>query len=262
MSKIGIYRMISPSGKIYIGQSIDIHNRKGHYKNLNVHSMGNKIKNSLKKYGFDAHSFDIIQECPINELNQWEAHWKIYYLAQNNGNWSKMLFCELYDKGGGPRSEKTKHRISEVWKNKSQEEKDNINSKRGLGNKGKSKPNGGRKQFTALQKLELGNRSYYKTEEFKDKLRKPKSLEFKINHSQKMKGKNLGIKRSNESKKNMSIASMKAINQYDNNDNLISKFNSLTEAAEFNNISISTVSFILNNKTKKPKFNFKYFDND
>lgn len=107
---IGIYKIISPSNKIYIGQSINIKNRKGQYKNYkgNSSSIGPILLNSLNKYGWESHKFDIIEECSIEELNKKEVLWKKYYLNGCNNDWSNILFCELYDKSGGPKSEETK----------------------------------------------------------------------------------------------------------------------------------------------------------
>ena len=44
---IGIYKITSPSGKVYIGQSLDINERKKHYININAVKKQVKIFNSL-----------------------------------------------------------------------------------------------------------------------------------------------------------------------------------------------------------------------
>ncbi|HEC36627.1 hypothetical protein LCGC14_1312370 [marine sediment metagenome] len=46
----GIYKITSPTKKIYIGQSIDINRRKIIYKNI-LCKLQRKIYNSLKKHG-------------------------------------------------------------------------------------------------------------------------------------------------------------------------------------------------------------------
>lgn len=74
----GIYKITSPSGKIYIGQSVNIYKRKYFYKNLNCKKQ-TKIYYSIKKYGFNNHSFDIIEECHIDSLNERERYWQDYY---------------------------------------------------------------------------------------------------------------------------------------------------------------------------------------
>jgi group I intron endonuclease len=72
--------------------------------------MGPRIYNSLKKHGSANHTFEVIEECTVEELNIKEKYWKEYYL--NQYGWEQMLFCELYDNGGGPRSEEIKQKIS------------------------------------------------------------------------------------------------------------------------------------------------------
>ncbi len=110
---IGIYKITSPSGKVYIGQSINIKNRKYNHKSKTDKSKGPKLYRSLQKYGFDAHKFEIIEECLIEQLNEKEIFWKKIELEKVNNDWSKVLFCDLYDRGGGPRSEETKNKISQ-----------------------------------------------------------------------------------------------------------------------------------------------------
>jgi group I intron endonuclease len=102
---IGIYKIISPSNRIYIGQSINIDERKRAYINSSRASLGPKIYNSIKKYGWDKHQHEVIEECSLEQLNERETYWKKYHIDQYG--WGKMLFCELHDNGGGPRSEET-----------------------------------------------------------------------------------------------------------------------------------------------------------
>jgi group I intron endonuclease len=127
MVSIGIYKIISPSHRIYVGQSINIEQRWKGYFPSQLRSQP-KIKNSILKYGIENHIFEIIEECNIENLTKREIYWKQYYLDQVNGDWGKVLFCELYDNGGGPRSKFTKYKISNSKKgiSRSQEVKDNI----------------------------------------------------------------------------------------------------------------------------------------
>ena len=128
---IGIYKIKSPSSKIYIGQSIDIYRRWKFYSFFNCKNQPH-LYNSLKKYGFENHIFEIIEECHIIQLDERETYWKKYFLDQFKGDWEKVLFCELYDSGGGPLSLKTKQKISNslLGKNKTQQHKDNIKKAR------------------------------------------------------------------------------------------------------------------------------------
>lgn len=60
---IGIYKITSPSGKIYIGQSIFIEARISKYRTAKCKSQ-NKLYNSILKYGWDNHQFKVIHELP------------------------------------------------------------------------------------------------------------------------------------------------------------------------------------------------------
>jgi group I intron endonuclease len=73
----GIYKITSPSGKIYIGQSHDIHYRWKGYKNpqslARKTTQQTKLMRSLLKYGWGNHIFEVIEKCDVNisqrELN-------------------------------------------------------------------------------------------------------------------------------------------------------------------------------------------------
>lgn len=84
---IGIYKITSPSGKVYIGQSTDIEKRWKTYFNYRaVHQK--KLHNSLKKYGAENHTFTVVQECEEEQLNALERYWQEYYdvLGKNGLN--------------------------------------------------------------------------------------------------------------------------------------------------------------------------------
>lgn len=105
MPKTGIYKITSPSGKIYIGQSIDIEKRWEWYKKIRCKSQI-KLYNSLKKHGVDPHKFEIIEECNKNKMDEREIYWGNQYDVLNNG-----LNLRLGN-GKGCLSEETKQKIS------------------------------------------------------------------------------------------------------------------------------------------------------
>ena len=83
---IGIYKITSPSGKIYIGQSIDIKKRWKRYANLSGVEGQRRLYRSLKKYGFDNHNFEILIECDFEQLNELERYYQdIYNVLGENG---------------------------------------------------------------------------------------------------------------------------------------------------------------------------------
>lgn len=112
---IGIYKIISPSKKIYIGQSKDIEKRHDQYKLLYCKGQP-RLYNSLKKYGFQNHIFEIIEECLFEQLNEKETFHKQQFI--NKFSWKRALFCGLYDTGNGPKTKETCKKISEAKKGK------------------------------------------------------------------------------------------------------------------------------------------------
>lgn len=86
----GIYKIISPSNKIYIGQSVNIEKRFKEYLKLRC-PFQYKLLTSLNKYGADNHTFEIIEECDINLLNEKERYWQDYYEVLGE----KGLNCKL-----------------------------------------------------------------------------------------------------------------------------------------------------------------------
>lgn len=125
---IGIYKITSPSGKVYIGQSVNIHNRFNKYLNINNSKGQRKLNNSFKKYGVENHIFEIIEECEFEQLNIRERYWQDYYdVLGKNG-----LNCVLTETNSKIRilSEEYKRKISKskkgVW---SGEKNPNFNNK-------------------------------------------------------------------------------------------------------------------------------------
>lgn len=120
MKVCGIYKITSPSGRIYIGQSIDVKYRFDTYRRLgNTVKSSVKLYRSLKKYGYANHTFEVIELCDIELLNTKER----YYQDKFNASSSKNLNCILTKtdtkSGVGRRvSEKQKKQISKVHKGK------------------------------------------------------------------------------------------------------------------------------------------------
>ena len=106
----GIYKITSPSKKVYIGQSIDCLFRKNHYRLL--HCKGQqRIYNSIKKHGWDKHKFEILQQCSREELNELEKYYVDLYQTFNS-----KFGLNLRDGGGakGKTSDETKKRLREL----------------------------------------------------------------------------------------------------------------------------------------------------
>lgn len=109
---IGIYKITSPSKKVYIGQSINIKKRWYYHKSV-YKTKKSKLYSSFIKYGIEKHKFEIIAICLIEDLNTVEKYYVDLYQCFNSKNG-----LNLKDGGGskGCVSEETKLKISKSLK--------------------------------------------------------------------------------------------------------------------------------------------------
>jgi group I intron endonuclease len=84
---IGIYKITNPKGAIYIGQAVNIERRKKDYARAGCKSQI-KIYNSIIKYGWINHNFEILILCEKHELNKYERLFGLQYdvLSRKNLN--------------------------------------------------------------------------------------------------------------------------------------------------------------------------------
>jgi group I intron endonuclease len=82
----GIYKIVSPSSKIYIGQTLDFNRRINEYKK-GYSSVKSQIKlyRSINKYKWENHSIELIEKCSIELLNERERYWQEYYNVLKEG---------------------------------------------------------------------------------------------------------------------------------------------------------------------------------
>ena len=82
---IGIYKITKISnGKSYIGQSNDIERRFKEHQQKGVSSRI-PLDIAIQKYCIYAFTYEILEECPLNKLNEREQYWINYYDTVNNG---------------------------------------------------------------------------------------------------------------------------------------------------------------------------------
>jgi group I intron endonuclease len=96
---IGIYKITSPSNKIYIGQSINIKRRFLGYKNGWHKQKTTKLFGSFKKYGVDNHLFEIVLLCDKKDLNLNERYYQEFFDACGPNGLNLML-TSVYDRSG------------------------------------------------------------------------------------------------------------------------------------------------------------------
>lgn len=228
----GIYKITNPKGKVYIGQSINIDARKKYYKSLRCKNQ-TKIYNSLLKYGFDNHIFDVICFCDISELNKLERHYQ-----ENYNSVEKGLNCRLTntkDKSG-ILSKETKLKISKANLGKviSQEIKLKIseNTRKGMTVEGK-------KRLSDLRKNQIV------------------SKETRLKMSIKSKGRF----HSKETKENLSKNRFGLLNPnakivLDLNTGVF--YNTAKELSDLLGINYNTLKHYITGYIKQDKYNFKY----
>lgn len=150
--KIGIYKITSPTGKIYIGQSIDIKRRFLDYKGLKCINQ-RRLYNSFIKYGIDNHFFEIVKECSTDKLNFFERQIQEEYkcIDKNGLNCSYTKTNDL----SGKMSEcsKIKMSISQTGKKLTEETK----SKMSVSKKGVKKPLRSENHKLNISKSKIGN---------------------------------------------------------------------------------------------------------
>jgi len=223
---IGIYKITSPSGKIYIGQTTNFIKRKNYYKN-GAKPYQVRIYNSLEKYGYDAHTIEFIEECLVENLNERERHWQEFYdVIGDNG-----LNCRLTatDDKSGFLSESSKNKLSIAkkkvvidgeWREKFAYDWSGKNHSEETKRKMSDSAKGKKKTVEHISKLPQNQKGYKS---------KPRSQEFRLNQK-------------------LFNGKSKAIFQYDKNNVLINQFISVAEAKR--QTSIKTINSAVLGKTK------------
>lgn len=129
----GVYLIKNPSNKVYVGKSICIESRWNKYKKMRCKSQP-ALYNSLKKYGWENHKFEILETCLEEELSCRERYWQDFYDVMNkNGLNCRLSSCE--DKSGSL-SEETKLKMSinnaKYWSGKTGEDNPNFGKSRSV----------------------------------------------------------------------------------------------------------------------------------
>ncbi len=142
-NNFGIYKITSPTGKIYIGQTVKSKRRYSDYKRVDCKNQ-RLLFNSLKKHGFESHIFEMIHILEvinmskidiINELNRLEIYYIEFHNSFKDNNENGMNL----NKGGNinqvSQETKDKIRLYATGKTPTQETKDKISK----ANKGKKR---------------------------------------------------------------------------------------------------------------------------
>ncbi len=132
--------------------------------------MGTKLYHSLKNYGCDNHTFEVIEECNVEQLDEREIYWGQHYNVLTEAGLNLKL-----GESNGYYSDETKQKMSEAM----------------IGRKITWKA-GRRKGYVMTEEQKILHRKP-KSEETRQRMRKPKSEAAKLNmrrpkiHTDKMK---------------------------------------------------------------------------
>lgn len=154
-----IYKITSPSGRIYIGKSSNFKQRKSHYKNFQLKKQ-DLITRSLVKYGFESHVFETIDQFVSNSdyASGKEMFWIRSWMSNKN-KFKDGRGMNMTNGGEGAlgmvRSEKSKEeaRQRNLGKKLTPEHKENISK----GLQGKARGSKGRIQ--SQEEREMRRRS-------------------------------------------------------------------------------------------------------
>ena len=121
---IGIYKITSPTGKIYIGQSWNIKRRVENYKSGRAKGQP-YLHNSLVKYGKSSHKLEIVHKLEETTTQEELNYWETFYWQKYKDEGLELL--NVKEPGSnGKHSEETKGKMSEAARNMSEETKRKI----------------------------------------------------------------------------------------------------------------------------------------
>ncbi len=139
-----IYKLVSPVGKIYIGQSWCFETRIRKYRNLACKRQP-KIYNAIKKYGWDNMECSVIDSASdYDELNQKEIYWIEHYNSVSEG-----YNCQ---QGGKNASHSPEARLKISKANKGRKRSEEMRAKVSAAHKGRVKTKEHQAKITASLK--------------------------------------------------------------------------------------------------------------
>jgi group I intron endonuclease len=223
MAMIGIYKITSPSGKVYIGQSRNIDQRFTHYGRL--HCKGQfALYNSFLKHGVENHLKEIIYELPDDiEQDVLDRYEQLYITAFKECG---ITLLNLREGGrGGKHGQSTKDKIRQSLKG-------NIINENQL--------NGLRKGWSAAKNKKLSDVTKKKLSEINKGKVHSKDTKDKMSVSHKLR------KRNFETGAKISATRLikygRQIEQFNKNGQFIKGFDSIKDAVKATGINRSSIA--------------------
>jgi group I intron endonuclease len=209
---VGIYKITSPNGRVYIGQSVNVLKRFRQYKRLDCKSQ-TRVYRSFLKHGVNKHSFQILCECSEDELNNLESYYVELYQSFNTEHGMNL---KSGGSAAGKHSDETKRKIS-------------------IGNKGKKRS---KEQIKWNRERQLGAKSHVYGKKHTDEHRRKVSMALK------------GHSVSDQARMKISEARKKPINQFSLDGVFIKTYESTLSAARDLNANPLAITACLNGRSK------------
>lgn len=109
-----IYKITSPSAKVYIGQAWNVRRRLYVYESNNCKNQ-TKLHNSILKYGWNSHQFEIVHQLPSDVSQEILTSYEQLYMDLYRG--AGIVLMNLKEAGSvGRLSEETKEKMREKRK--------------------------------------------------------------------------------------------------------------------------------------------------
>lgn len=240
---VGIYKITSPSGKVYIGQSWDIDRRLREYKCLR--GINGILKSSVIKYGFDSHEIKVLHELPSDvEQDVLDKYEQLYMDVFRDAG-----FCLMNLRGAGSRGkhcQETRIKMSDsaIGKKMSQQARMKLSvAKKGkpiLNKENYGKYWRGRKKDSAdIQNRAKINTGKTRTEESKSRMRESRN-EWLKNNQDKLK----------DYIKNATLSNCKPVIQLTKAGEFIKEWPSIKNAANELNIHCTGIGVAARGKIK------------
>lgn len=112
---VGIYKITSPTGKVYIGQSWNIEKRCHSYSTPKQSKYQIKLHHSILKHGWPAHTFEVLMNVSENVTQQMFDEIEQAYIDYYRNNGYELL--NIREAGShGKMSEESKEKMREAAK--------------------------------------------------------------------------------------------------------------------------------------------------
>lgn len=224
----GVYKITSPSGRIYVGSSVNLRRRFYCYKRLDCKKQP-KLYRSFIKYGVEYHIFEVLCECTLHDL---------YFKERFFGDKFKVLDPKLglnsalpgYEDTPPIISEETRIKKSESAKGKKHTEETKLKI---------SKVHKGKK-ISDEQKIKIS--SFHKG--------RPKSESTKLKLSLVQKGRKFTQEHLDKLSKSHTGTGFRPILQYTKGGVFVKEWESIVGAAKYYNTNPANISHCISGRNK------------